>query len=125
MGLLNANLGNATEVEQSEIDEKFSRVLFPGETVEAAYKVIRDIWLFTSHRLIMLDVQGVTGRKKDYHTIPYSSIRHFSVETAGTFDDDCEMKLFVAELHEPLKYELSRSVDVYSIQKRLAEHICK
>ncbi|MCF0221417.1 MAG: PH domain-containing protein [Fibrobacter sp.] len=125
MGLLNAILGNASQVEQSEIDEKFSKVLFPGETVEVGYKVIRDVWLFTSHRLIMLDVQGVTGRKKEYHTIPYASIRHFAVETAGTFDDDCEMKLFVADLPEPLKYELSRSVDVISIQKRLAEHICK
>lgn len=125
MGLLDMVLGNSTEVSQQEINEKFDGVLFDGETVEKGYKVIRNIWLFTSHRLIILDVQGLTGKKKEYHSVPYKSIRQFSVETAGTLDDDCEMKLYVAGLSLPFTYEFKRGTDVIGIQRKLAEHTCK
>lgn len=125
MGLLDMVLGNSTEVSQQEINEKFDGVLFDGESVEKGYKVIRNIWLFTSHRLIILDVQGLTGKKKEYHSVPYKSIRQFSVETAGTLDDDCEMKLYVAGLSLPFTYEFKRGTDVIGIQRKLAEHTCK
>ena len=105
MGLLEMVLGNSSEVSQQEIEKHFNGVLFDGETVEKGYKVIRDIWLFTSHRLIILDIQGITGKKKEFHSVPYKSIRQFSVETAGSFDDDCEMKLYVAGMAMPFSYE--------------------
>ena len=124
MGLLDMVLGNSSEVSQQEIDKNFNGVLFDGETVEKGYKVIRDIWLFTSHRLVILDVQGLTGKKKAYLTIPYKSIRQFSVETAGELDNDCEMKLYVAGSSMPYSYEFKKGVDVIGIQRKLAEHIC-
>ncbi|MBO4806377.1 MAG: PH domain-containing protein [Paludibacteraceae bacterium] len=124
MGLLDMVLGNSSEVSQQEIDKNFNGVLFDGETVEKGYKVIRDIWLFTSHRLVILDVQGLTGKKKEYLTIPYKSIRQFSVETAGELDNDCEMKLYVAGSSMPYSYEFKKGVDVIGIQRKLAEHIC-
>lgn len=125
MGLLDMVLGNSTEVTQSEIEKLFDGVLFSGEQVEIGFKVIRDVWLFTSHRLIILDIQGITGKKKEYHSVPYKSVRQFSVETAGTFDDDCEMKLYVAGFSSPLSYEFKKGIDVIGIQRKLAEHTCK
>lgn len=125
MGLLDMVLGNATEVTQKEIDTLFQGVFFEGENVEKGFKVVRDIWLFTNYRLVILDIQGLTGKKKEYHSIPYKSIRQFSVETAGSFDDDCEMKLYVAGNTLPLSYEFKKGIDVISIQRKLAEHICK
>ncbi|MEG0948228.1 MAG: PH domain-containing protein [Bacteroidales bacterium] len=124
MGFFNHIMGNATQLTPNEISDNFEGVLFQEEVPEAAFKIYRDKWLFTNKRLIMLDVQGLTGSKKEYHSIPYKSIYHFSVETAGTFDMDCELKIWIAGSCEPLKKELKKGVDVLGLQKILAYYVC-
>ncbi len=123
MSLLNNLFGNATEVDIEELRKEFGEILINGEEIETAFRIFRDKWVFTNKRLIMLDVQGVTGSKREYRSIPYHSIDQFSVETGGTFDDDCEMKLWIKGMHEPLKKEFKRDVDVKSLQRMLATHI--
>lgn len=123
MGLLDNLMGNATEVKASDVQTELSSVLCDGEQVERAFKVFRDQWIFTTKRLIILDVQGVTGSKKDYHSIPYKSVQHFSVETSGTFDDDCEMKIWVAGQAEPIKQEFSTKIDIKALQLLFANHV--
>jgi hypothetical protein len=125
MSLLNNLFGNATEVDVEELRKEFGEILIDGEEIEAAFRIFRDKWVFTNKRLIMLDVQGVTGSKREYRSIPYHSIDQFSVETGGTFDDDCEMKLWIKGMHEPLKKEFKRNVDVKALQRMLAKHILK
>ena len=125
MSLLNNLFGNATEVDVEELRKEFGEILIDGEEIEAAFRIFRDKWVFTNKRLIMLNVQGVTGSKREYRSIPYHSIDQFSVETGGTFDDDCEMKLWIKGMHEPLKKEFKRNVDVKALQRMLAKHILK
>lgn len=125
MSLLNNLFGNATEVDVEELRTEFGEILVDGEEIEAAFRIFRDKWVFTNKRLIMLNVQGVTGSKREYRSIPYRSIDQFSVETGGTFDDDCEMKLWIKGMHEPLKKEFKRNVDVKALQRMLAKHILK
>jgi hypothetical protein len=125
MSILNNLFGNATEVDVEELRKEFGEILIDGEEIEAAFRIFRDKWVFTNKRLIMLDVQGVTGSKREYRSIPYHSIDQFSVETGGTFDDDCEMKLWIKGMHEPLKKEFKRNVDVKALQRMLAKHILK
>ena len=125
MSILNNLFGNATEVDVEELRKEFGEILIPGEEIEAAFRIFRDKWVFTNKRLVMLDVQGVTGSKREYRSIPYRSIDQFSVETGGTFDDDCEMKLWIKGVHEPLKKEFKRNVDVKALQRMLAKHILK
>ena len=125
MSLLNNLLGNATEVDIEELRKEFGEILIDGEEIEAAFRIFRDKWVFTNKRLIMLNVQGVTGSKREYRSIPYHSIDQFSVETGGTFDDDCEMKLWIKGMHEPLKKEFKRNIDVKALQRMLAKHILK
>ena len=125
MSILNNLFGNATEVDVEELRKEFGEILIDGEEIEAAFRIFRDKWVFTNKRLIMLDVQGVTGSKKEYRSIPYHSVDQFSVETGGTFDDDCEMKLWIKGMHEPLKKEFKRNVDVKALQRMLAKHILK
>ena len=125
MSLLNNLFGNATEVDIEELRKEFGEILINGEEIETAFRIFRDKWVFTNKRLIILDVQGVTGSKREYRSIPYHSIDQFSVETGGTFDDDCEMKLWVKGMHEPLKKEFKRNVDVKALQRALASHILK
>ena len=109
MSILNNLFGNATEVDIEELRREFGEILISGEEIETAFRIFRDKWVFTTKRLIMLDVQGVTGSKREYRSIPYHSIDQFSIETGGTFDDDCEMKLWIKGMHEPLKKEFKRT----------------
>jgi Bacterial PH domain len=94
MGLFDGLIGNASRVDPAQAAQEFGRLLARDEQIQVAYLLIRDAFLFTDRRLILVDKQGMTGRKVEYHTIPYRSITHFSVETAGTFDLDAELKIY-------------------------------
>ncbi|MGL5318372.1 MAG: PH domain-containing protein [Bacteroidales bacterium] len=124
MGLFDHFLGNASEISPEEIEKQFKDIMFEGEEAQVAFKIFRDKWLFTNKRLIMLDVQGITGSKKEYHSIPYKSIYHFSVEMAGTFDLDCELKIWLAGQSAPIQKELKKGVDVLGLQKVMAYYVC-
>lgn len=88
-----------------------------------AYKLIRDLFLFTNKRLILIDVQGVTGSKVEYHSIPYKSITHFSVESAGTFDLDAELKIWIAGTQLPIQKKFNKSLNIYDVQSILATYV--
>jgi hypothetical protein len=123
MGILDNLFGNATDVDVNKLKEEFSQILVDGENIECAYQIFRDKWVFTDKRLIMLNVQGVTGSKREYHSLFYKSITHFSIETGGTFDGDSEMKIWLSGSTAPFVKEFSKGVDIRSIQKMLAKHI--
>jgi hypothetical protein len=125
MGILSNLMGRATELDPKELEQDFSNVLVDGEQIESAFKIFRDKWVFTNKRLIMLDVQGISGSKKEYHTIPYKSVTHFLVETAGSFDGDCEIAIWLSGSPTPFKKELKKGIDVINLQKTLAGYICK
>lgn len=124
MGIFDHIMGNASEVSIEDIQRDFKDVLFEGEELQAAFKIFRDKWVFTNKRLIMQDIQGITGSKKEYHSIPYKSIYHFSVESAGTFDADCELKIWIAGSAVPLQKELKKGIDILGLQRVLAYYVC-
>lgn len=125
MGLLDGLLGNASEVDPAKANAEFARILSPGEQVEKAYILIRDMFLFTSRRLILVDKQGITGSKVEYHSIPYKSISHFSIETAGTFDLDAELKIYISSNPVPLQKTFNKKLDIYQVQAVLAGYVMK
>ena len=94
MGLFNAILGNASEVNIENVRNEFEPILIDGEIIEKAYKLIRDMFIFTNKRLILVEKQLV-GTKVDYMSIPYSSIKKFSKESAGILDMDAELKIWL------------------------------
>ncbi|GIU07129.1 MULTISPECIES: PH domain-containing protein [unclassified Shewanella] len=120
MGLLDSLMGNASEVNLEELTQELSPIMADDESLTLAYKVIRDMFVFTNKRLILIDKQGVTGKKVSYHSVPYKSITHFEVETAGTFDMDAELKIWISGQKDPLVKELKRGTDVVGIQKTIA-----
>ena len=124
MGLLNTILGNASQVNINEIKAQFENVLVENENIEAAFSLFRDKMVFTNKRIIFLDKQNVTGSKKEYLSVPYHSISVFSVESAGTFDADAEIKLWVREIGKVTK-KVGKSTDTMQIQKILASYILK
>ena len=103
MGIMNTIFGNVSEMDIASLQKEFGALLCEGERIERAYKLIRDKWVFTNKRLIIQDVQGVTGKKREYLSVPYRSIERFSIETAGTFDMDAEMKIWIRGCEEPLE----------------------
>ncbi|PIW62016.1 PH domain-containing protein [Shewanella sp. CG12_big_fil_rev_8_21_14_0_65_47_15] len=120
MGLLDGLLGNASEVDLQELAEELRPIMGIQEELKLAYKVIRDLFIFTNKRLILIDKQGMTGKKVTYHSVPYKSITHFEVETTGHFDMDAELKIWISGQREPLVKELKRGTDVVGIQKTIA-----
>jgi hypothetical protein len=126
MGLFSAILGNAGAVSQEELMKKFGQLLIENEEIELGFKLIRDTFIFTSKRLILVDVQGLTGSKTEYKSISYNSISRFSVETSGTFDLEAELKIWISSEAQPsIKKQFNKSVNVYEVQKVLAHHVLK
>lgn len=126
MGLFSALIGNAGEVSAEELKKKYEPLLIEGEEIEMGFKLIRDTFLFTNRRLILVNKQGITGSKTEYKSIPYKSISRFSVETAGTFELDAELKIWVSSEQEPsIVRQFTKSVNVYQVQKVLAFYVAK
>ncbi|GAA0361808.1 PH domain-containing protein [Bowmanella denitrificans] len=119
MGFLDALLGNAAEVDKSEVAEELAPILADTEQIDRVYKLIRDMYVFTNKRLLLIDKQGMTGRKVEYHSIPYRAITQFKVETAGHFDMDAELQIWISGSAEPIKKELKKNTAV-GIQRSLA-----
>lgn len=121
MGLFSGILGNASTISKEEVKQELEQILIENEEVDAAFKLVRDLFVFTDKRLILVDKQGMTGKKIDYHSIPYKSISHFSIETAGHFDLDAELKLWISSANEPtVSKQFKKDDSIYDIQKLLA-----
>jgi hypothetical protein len=126
MGIFSAILGNAGAVSSEELAKHYGRLLTENEEIELGFKLIRDTFIFTNKRLILVDIQGITGSKTEYKSISYKSISRFSVETAGTFDLEAELKIWVSsELQPSITKKFNKSVNVYDVQKVLAYHALK
>lgn len=121
MGFLSSLRGNASTAKVEVVEKDLEKILAESETVEAAFKIFRDLIVFTDKRLILVDKQGMSGKKIEYHSYPYKSITHFSVETAGTFDLDAELKIWVSGSSTPtIDKQFKKDDSIYDIQKILA-----
>lgn len=123
MGIMNTIFGNVSEIDAEELKKEYGGLLCEGERIEKAYKLIRDKWVFTNKRLIIQNTQGVTGKKREYLSIPYRSVEHFSIETAGTFDADAEMKIWIKGCDTPLEQQFGRNSNIMEIQRVLAQYV--
>lgn len=123
MGILSGLLGNAGVVSAEKLAADYGKLLIEGETIEVGFVVIRDTFVFTNKRLILVDIQGLTGSKIDYLSVPYSKITKYSIETAGTFDLDAELKIWVGSDPVPISKKFNKKVSIYDLQMVLAEHV--
>lgn len=99
-------------------------ILINNEDIIAAFSSLRDKLIFTSKRIICVNTQGITGKKIDYTSIPYSKIQTYSIETASTFDLDAEIDIVVSAIGT-MRFELSSDTDIRSICKSISEQILK
>lgn len=123
MGLLSALLGHAAEADVDEIEQTLQQILAEDENVERAFRLVRDLIIFTNRRFILVDRQGMTGRKTTYHSIPYRAITTFSVETAGHLDLEAELKIWISGNPTPIERTFTRGNSILEVQKALATYV--
>lgn len=124
MGIFTGNAKSAGSPDTRKFHASYGQLLGDGEIIEVGFSVGRDTFLFTNKRLILVDIQGLSGRQIEYLSIPYSKILRFSVVTGSSFDLDAELRLWIGEA-VPLEKKFNRDVNVYEVQKVLASHVLK
>jgi hypothetical protein len=121
MGLLDTLLGHAGEKDIAGLHEEFGPLLAQGEVLQRAFGFVRDLIVFTDRRMIIVDKQGMTGKKTRYLSIPYRAIVMYSVETAGHFDLDSDLSIWVSGQAEPITRALGRGDGARDIVAILAQ----
>ena len=125
MGLFSGDGKNTGSSETKKYHTDFKQLLIDGEIIEAGFTVARDTLLFTNKRLILVDIQGISGKQIEYLSIPYTQITKFSIQTGESFDLNAELKLWVGSDTIPLEKKFNKDVNVYEVQKVLASHILR
>jgi hypothetical protein len=123
MGLLNALLGNSTEVSTESVANEFAPILIEGETIVKSFKLIRDMFVFTNKRLILVDKQGLTGSKVDFMTIPYKSINYFSKRSASILDLDAEILIWIKGSETPIQKDFRKGENINDVYKTLSAFV--
>ena len=111
-----------TPIDNSKMLPPIQKFLIDGEQVMKVFQTVRDQLVFTNKRIIAANVQGFTGKKVDYTSIPYSKIQTFSVETAGTLDLDCELEIYISSIGK-LRFEIKGGFDVVTFNKVISEYV--
>lgn len=110
------------KVKNDSVGSNLMKLLLPDESIISTYKGMRDYVVFTDKRFISVNVQGVTGKKQDYTSMPYKNISVFSVETAGTFDLDSELELYFSGVGK-VKFEFSGASDIIQIGQIIGKYV--
>ena len=125
MGLFTGATKTSDTVENKKFYSEYGQLLVDGEIIEVGFVVFRDTLLFTNKRLILVDIQGISGQQIEYLSIPYDKISKFSVQTGGSFDLNAELKLWIGNDTIPLEKKFNKDVNIYEVHKLLARHVLK
>jgi len=125
MSFLQNLLGNSTQANPSDYQPLIQNILVENESVFTAFKTFRDFIIFTNERLILVDAQGLTGRKKSFKSIPYSQISVFTKENAGTFDMDSEINLFVRSYPLPIQLKFGKDSNIDAVYQIISDYVLK
>ena len=123
MGLLSGLLGHSSRADVAKLQQEFQPILVEGEDLVAAYRVLRDLIVFTNKRLILVDKQGVTSSKVEYQTIPYARIVRFSKESAGIMDLEAELKIWIVGQPLPITKTFGKNENVNEVYQILSRAV--
>jgi len=125
MGLFTGTAKSTTASDTNKFHANYGQLLADGENIEAGFVVFRDTFLFTNKRLILVVIQGISGKQLEYISIPYKTITKFSVKTGGSFELDAELILWIGSDTIPLEKKFNKDVNIYEVHKALANHVLK
>lgn len=109
-------------VKNDAFEKTLSPMLIDGESILQTFQSVRDGVVFTNKRIFAVNVQGLTGKKKDFTSLPYSKIQSFSVETAGVLDLDSELVIWFSGLGM-IKFEFTSDADVSGICRMISDRV--
>ena len=115
----NASFVKLRPVNDNAFEKMVAPILLEGEEIIRSFQSIRDGVVFTNKRIITINIQGITGKKKDFTSLPFSKIQAFSVETAGAFDLDSELDLWFSGMGR-VKLEFIGATDVAYLCKMIS-----
>lgn len=121
MNLIQRLIGTATPVSAAGIESLFRAHMIRGEEILVSYRLLRDALIFTNLRVVLVDVQGVTGAKQTFRSVPYHAISYYLVESAGTLGVDARIRIYVASGVAAIEKRLHRGADVAGINRLLTE----
>ncbi|WP_411720573.1 PH domain-containing protein [Mycetocola sp.] len=118
----NGSVFKLAACDPAEIAASVQPLFIEGEQIMVAAKTFRDFVVFTNKRIIAVNVQGISGRKRDFSSLPYNKIQAFSIETAGTFDLDAELELWFSGLGK-VKLEFKGNFDITYLGKLIGFYV--
>lgn len=118
----NGGIFKLKAIDPQSVAREVTPLLIPNENILSAYKGIRDFVVFTDKRVIAVNVQGMTGKKKDFTSLPYSKVQAFSVETSGVFDMDSELEMYFSSIGK-VKFEFTGNSNVVQIGQIIGMYV--
>lgn len=103
------------------LSHRFRHLFISNESIELCFKLVKDIFIFTNFRLIVVDVQGITNAKIEIQSLPYRNISRISTEAKGISDPDANLKIWTTEATPVLERRFNKMVNIYEVQRFLAE----
>jgi len=125
--MINFNKNSAWDLKPiniSDVRSEINGLLINGEEIVAAFKTVRDQIIFTNKRIIAVDVQGITGRRKSYSSLPYAKIQYFTIQTPGFMEliPDCELYIMFSNGFTTT-FEFKGNVDIGAIGRMISEYV--
>lgn len=117
----NGSVFKLKQIDPREISDQVAPLFVAGENLLLAFKAVRDYVVFTDKRLISVNVQGLTGKKIDFTSLPYNKVQAWSVETAGQFDLDAELEVWFSGLGK-VRLEFKGQVDIRYLSQLIASY---
>ena len=117
----NADFLKLRPVDYERYADKVDQLLIDGEEPITAFQTVRDGLVFTNMRVIAINIQGVTGKRRDFTSLPYKRIQAFSIETSGVFDIDSELELWFSGLGK-VRFEFTSSADAAELCRIIATY---
>jgi hypothetical protein len=109
-------------IPSNQMLEPIRLFLIDGEEVLSVFRSVRDQLVFTNKRIIAANVQGLTGKKVDYTSIPFSKVQTFSVETTGALDRDCELEIYITSIGR-IHFEIRGGFDIVAFNKAISKYV--
>src|SRR4051812_13570437 len=122
LGLLHTSRDSADSSSHRKEQSAWARLLGAGEQVQHVFRLGRSTLVFTNRRLVVVD-EALTGRQVEYTSVPYRALSHYSVEAAGPFSTEADLRLWVIGRTTPIERQFPSDIDVYEVQALLAQHL--
>lgn len=120
--LFDANTFNLKEIRLSDVRKEVNTFLVEGETIVYAFMTIRDQVIFTDKRILVVNVQGFTGKKVSYLSYPYSKVQYYGIETAGMLDIDSEL-ILAFNNGAYLQFDFKTAVDISKLNNLISRYV--